>query len=114
MSSSAVIIMKKRNQWNTYIVIKKTDKVLPAHMVFENSELLSNELDNAALLQGEVMDEFDKLEEYVKQKIEPEESAEVASQNLIRNRYKDILPYDSNVVTLSTPTGKLISKMFNK
>ena len=78
-------------------------------MVFENSETLPDELDNAALLQGEVMDEFDKLEEYVKEKIDAEESTEVASKNLVRNRYKDILPYDSNLVTLATPTGKLIT-----
>ena len=98
------------NQRNTNITIKKTDKTLPAHLVFNNSESLQEELETAALLQGEVMDEFQKLEEYVKQEIEPEKSNEIASENLVRNRYSDILPYDSNVVPLSKPTGKLIRK----
>ena len=76
-------------------------------MIFDNSETLSDELDNAAFLQEEVMNEFEKLEEYVKEKIVPEENSGIASENLTRNRYRDILPYDSNLVTLSRPTGKL-------
>ena len=77
-------------------------------MIFEKIENLQDELDFAAVLQNEVMGEFQKLEEYVKQKIEPEESDEVACENLARNRYSHILPYNSNLVTLSKPTGKLI------
>ena len=61
-------------------------------MIFEKIENLQDELDFAAVLQNEVMGEFQKLEEYVKQKIEPEESDEVACENLARNRYSDILP----------------------
>ena len=91
VSASAIIMMRRRNQWIPHLVIKKTDKVLPAHMVFTNSETLSNELDTAALLQEGVMEEFEKLEEFVKQKIEPGETCEVGLKNLQRNRYKDIL-----------------------
>ena len=107
VSGIAAFIIKKKHQLRTALKIEKTDKVLPAHMVFENLEKLSDELDNAASLQEEVMNEFEKLEEYVKQEIEPEETAGIASENLTRNRYRDILPYDSNLVTLSRPSGKL-------
>ena len=34
------------------------------------------------------MNEFEKLEEYVKEEIEPNESAVIASENLTRNRYR--------------------------
>eukprot|EP00092_Neocalanus_flemingeri_P013363 GFUD01014407.1.p1 GENE.GFUD01014407.1~~GFUD01014407.1.p1 ORF type:complete len:362 (+),score=127.59 GFUD01014407.1:1586-2671(+) len=113
VSFSVVMFVKKKNQRKTNITIMKTDKKLPSHLVFRNSETLPDELDNAALLQGEVMDEFQKLEEYVKQQIEPEESYEVGSENLARNRYSDILPYDSNLVRLSEPTGSPKSNYIN-
>ena len=50
-------------------------------MVFDHSETLSDELDNAAFQQEEVMNELEKLEEYVKEKIVPEETAVIASEN---------------------------------
>ena len=111
VSASVAFIVKRRSEWIPSLVIKKTDKQLPAHMVFQNTDTLPDELDTAALLQQEVMDEFAKLEQFVAENIEPVETYETAEgENVSRNRYKDILPYDSNMVTLSRPTGKLISK----
>ena len=50
--------------------------------------------------------------QFVAEKIEPVENYEKGGgENISRNRYKDILPYDSNMVTLSRPTGKLIRKL---
>ena len=99
VSGIAAFVIKKKHQLRTNLKIEKTDKVLPAHMIFDNSETLSDELVNAAFLQDEVMNDFAKLEKFVKQEIEPEETTGIASENLMRNRYRDILPYDSNLVT---------------
>ena len=81
VSGIAAFVIKKKHQLRTNLKIEKTDKVLPAHMIFDNSETLSDELDNAAFQQEEVMNELEKLEEYVKEKIVPEETAVIASEN---------------------------------
>ena len=67
--------------------------------MFENSENLAFKLENAAILQGDIMDEFDKIENFAKANIYPKETNEVGLVDLARNRYKDVLPYDSNLVT---------------
>ena len=41
------VMMRRRNQWKPYLVIQKIDKLLPPHMVFNNSDKLCNELDSA-------------------------------------------------------------------
>ena len=99
------VINKRRNKWNPYISIKKPDQDLPPHLVFENSDNLHDELCSAVFLQSEVMEDFEKLEKYVKENIEIVENFKEASEHLVRNRYRNILPYDSNCVTLLKPTG---------
>ena len=67
------------------------------------------DVDSFAFLE-DVGKEFDKLEEHVKKEIQTEESYSIATENLARNRYKDISPYDFNLVTLSRTTGNKYQK----
>ena len=74
------------------------------------------DLDTAAALQGELGDEFKKLEMHVKNHIDDDETMEVAKSelNCRRNRYQDMVPYDSNLVVLSKETGKMkMSALYN-
>ena len=111
-----LFIIKKKLEQRRYIQytkIHESAKSLPAHMIFDNIDTLSHVLDNAAFHQDKVMEEFEILEEHVKKEVEAKESFDIACNNLGRNRYRDILPYDSNLVTLSRHTGFPKSTYFN-
>ena len=81
--------------------------LLPPHMIFHpnNGDFLED-IDTAAALQDEVADEFIMLEKFVRDKIDPNETFFIGSENMERNRYRDMLPYDSNLIELEKPTGK--------
>ena len=55
--------------------------------------------------------EFEELDKISREEIEPKETFKIATSPEVvknqRNRYKNILPFDSNVVMLDTPKGKL-------
>ena len=104
-----IIVAKIRNRTRSVVYHKiKTDSS-PSHIIFKNSETLPVDLDTAAALQGELGDEFKKLEMHVKNHIDDDETMEVAKSelNCRRNRYQDMVPYDSNLVVLTKETGEL-------
>ena len=70
---------------------------------------MPEDLDTAAALQEEIGEEYKKLEIHVRNHIDPDETTEIAKSELNsrRNRYQDMVPYDSNLVTLSKETGTL-------
>ena len=55
--------------------------------------------------------EFEKLNKISLEEIDPKETFTIATSPEVvknhRNRYKNILPFDSNVVMLDTPKGNL-------
>jgi hypothetical protein len=103
-----IISAKIKNRRSVVYHKIKTD-LSPSHIIFKNSETLPVDLDTAAALQGELGDEFKKLEMHVKSHIDDDETMEVAKSelNCRRNRYQDMVPYDSNLVVLTKETGEL-------
>ena len=83
--------------------------------VDKSSDDLLDDLDNMANSFEELQKEYKKIEDFVTQKIEPEESTSVASNEelMSRNRYRDLVPYDSNIVYLSQETGNPASTYIN-
>ena len=104
----AVIIAAKIKNRRSVVYHKIKTDFSPSHIIFKNSETLPEDLDTAAALQGEIGEEYKKLESHVQNHIGADETTEVSSSelNIGRNRYKSILPYDSNLVVLSKETGK--------
>ena len=103
-----IIAIKTKNRRSVVYHKIKTDSS-PSHIISKNSETLPVDLDTAAALQGELGDEFKKLEMHVKNHIDDDETMEVAKSelNCRRNRYQDMVPYDSNLVVLTKETGEL-------
>ena len=99
----AIYITKRRT------FVAHTDKTdgSPAHVVFQNTERLAEDLDTAAALQDDIREEYEKLENHARNHIDPKETTYLAKNevNLRRNRYKDIVPFDSNIVLLTKETG---------
>ena len=88
---------------------------LPNHMYVDKlSDNVVDDLDSIAH-SDELQDEYEKIEEFVTKYIEPEESVSVASaaEVMSRNRYRDLIPYDSNIVYLSQATGNPPSTYIN-
>ena len=56
--------------------------------------------------------EFQEIEEISRNEIVPAETFDVGKEicNADRNRYRDILPFDSNIVTLKKPEGQWYTK----
>lgn len=56
-------------------------------------------------------EEFEQLDKISREEIEPKQTFNLATSPEVvknqRNRYKNILPFDSNVVMLDTPKGNL-------
>ena len=93
----------------------KTD-VIPSHMyVDKTSDDVVADLDDMVTSVEEMQEEYRKIEEFVSRHIEPEESVSVASAGEVmsRNRYRDMIPYDSNIVYLSQETGNPPSTYIN-
>ena len=65
----------------------KTDTV-PSHMVFDKTDELMEDLDNAVASVDEIVEEFTSIEQFVDTYIEPQESVALASSNevMARNR----------------------------
>ena len=59
--------------------------------------------------------EFEKLESFVEHHINPGETRFIATseENLRRNRYQDMVPFDSNIVYLDYETGDPPSDYIN-
>ena len=59
--------------------------------------------------------EYEKLETFVQNHINSEETKSVArsDDNLRRNRYQDMVPFDSNIVYLKSESGYPPSKYIN-
>ena len=102
-----VIIAAKITNRRSVVNHKIKTGFSPSHIIFHNSETLPEDLDTAAALQEEIGEEYRKLETHVRNHIDPDETTEVAKSQLNshRNRYQDIVPYDSNLVLLSKETG---------
>ena len=83
--------------------------------VDKSSDDLLDDLDNIANSFEELQKEYKKIEDFVTRHIEPEESVSVASsaEVMSRNRYRDMIPYDSNIVYLSQETGNPASTYIN-
>ena len=83
--------------------------------VDKSSDDLVADLDDMTTSFEEMQDEYKKIEDFVTQNIEPEESVSVASSEgeMSRNRYRDLIPYDSNIVYLSQETGNPASTYIN-
>ena len=89
---------------------------IPSHMyVDKSSDDLVADLDDMTTSYEEMQDEYKKIENFVTKHIEPEESVSVASSDEVmsRNRYRDMIPYDSNIVYLSQETGNPASTYIN-
>ena len=65
----------------------KTDTI-PSHMVFDKTDELMEDLDNAVASVDEIVEEFTSIEQFVDTYIEPQESVALASNNevMARNR----------------------------
>lgn len=95
---------------------ENSDTTFPTHMyVDKSSDDLLDDLDNMANSIEELQEEYKKIENFVSQNIEPEESVSVAGAEEVmpRNRYRDLIPYDSNIVYLSQATGNPASTYIN-
>ena len=57
-------------------------------------------------MQEELLKEFDEIDAYTTNTVEPNESIKEGQKHTERNRYKTVLSYDSNRISLSKPTGK--------
>ena len=59
--------------------------------------------------------EFDNLEAFVQNHINSRETTSVATsdENMRRNRYRDMVPFDSNIVYLDWESGNPLSKYIN-
>ena len=93
----------------------KTDTI-PTHMYVDKlSEDLVADLDDMTASYDEIQDEYRKIEDFVTKHIEPKESVSVASaaEVMSKNRYRDMIPYDSNIVYLSQETGDPASTYIN-
>ena len=88
---------------------------IPNHMyVDKSSDDVVDDLDSLAHSE-ELQEEYEKIEDFVTKYIEPKESVSVASieELMPRNRYRDLIPYDSNIVYLSQATGNPPSTYIN-
>ena len=83
---------------------EEDDGLLPNHFEFEKTKTLGIGLQYATNNTDEVTKEFDALEAYVRNNI-TRETCDTARNNYKRNRYQDVLPFDSNIVKLQTSTG---------
>ena len=89
-------------------VVEKIDHhLVPSHMAVKKGEHLSEDINNLANKVEEVIEEFRTLEEYAKARITNNEETTIAlsEENLKKNRYKDMVPFNSNIVKLSKPSG---------
>ena len=108
----------------------KTEIVPPHIIIRKSSEYTLHDLDTAASAIKEIKKEFEVLEDYVDNHITNgvgkqifrsfnyfayfiQESVIVAEENMRRNRYRDMLPFDSNIVYLSEETGNPGSTYIN-
>ena len=97
---------KRRN------VIKVTvdHGAVPSHMFIEKTEHLTEDLDNTAAEVDRVITEFDILEDFVDVHVTKNKKITIGLNeevgNLKKNRYKDMVPFDDNIVTLSKPSGQ--------
>ena len=59
--------------------------------------------------------EFENLEAFVQNHINSRETTSVATsdENMRRNRYRDMVPFDSNIVYLDWESGNPLSKYIN-
>ena len=105
----------------------------PSHIIINKTENISEDLDKAASLQvrnilkillfiyvqvsfqDEHEREYEKLETFVQKHINPGETTFVAKteENVRRNRYLDMLPFDSNIVYLRSDAGFPPSRYIN-
>ena len=83
-------------------------EVSPSHIIFQNIETLAEDLDTAAAQQDDIIEEYNKFEGRVKMFIDSNQTTHSAKSelNLSRNRYHDVVPFDSNLVFLLTETGE--------
>ena len=110
----AKVMYKRRKPQIKYTKIKT--QTIPSHMYVEkSSDDLVADLDDMTTSFDEMQDEYNKIEDFVTRHIEPEESVSVASaaEVMSRNRYRDMIPYDSNIVYLSQETGNPASTYIN-
>ena len=110
MAFVAVVLASKIGNRGTVNYSFRTD-FAPSHIIFHNTDTLSEDLDTAAALQDEIHEEYKKLEAYAWNHIESYETSIVAKSDLNnrRNRHQDIVPYDSNLLTLSRKTGSIMN-----
>ena len=111
MAFVVVILAAKIRNRRTVVNHSFRTDFAPSHIIFHNRETLSEDLDTAAALQDEIHEEYKKLEAYARNHIESYETSIVAKSdsNNRRNRHQDIVPYDSNLLTLSRKTGSIMS-----
>ena len=104
VGTGAFIFKKRRN------VVTRTIKTerSPSHIIFQNIETLAEDLDTAAAQQDDIIEEYNKFEGCVKIFIDSNQTTHSAKSelNLSRNRYHDVVPFDSNLVFLLTETGE--------
>ena len=99
-------IYRRRN------VIKMTvdHSTVPSHMIIEKTEHLSEDLDNTSAEVDRVITEFNMLEEFVAAHVDKHKQITIGLDeeigNLKKNRYRDMVPFDDNIVTLSKPSGE--------
>ena len=107
-------VYKKRDPQIKYREIK-TDTI-PTHMYVDKfSNDIVADLDDMYTSYEEMQDDFRKIEDFFTKHIEPNESVSVANADEVmsRNRYRDMIPYDSNIVYLSQETGDPASTYIN-
>ena len=94
--------------WNLVYFIN----LVPQHIIIRKSEFIVDDIDT---LSEDAVEEYNTLENFIVQHIDTERTTDISLSelNLKRNRYKDMVPFDSNIVFLSTPTGQPPSDYIN-
>ena len=86
--------------------------LVPQHIIIRKSEFIVDDIDT---LSEDAVEEYKTLENFIVQHVDTERTTDISLSelNLKRNRYKDMVPFDTNIVFLSTPTGQPPSDYIN-
>ena len=113
---------EKKNQTVKYTKLARTKtrrvttrkKDEPHFSVIKGSKE-QDHLEYICNLQEEVIDEFYKADKFAKRVLAPKETTKTGTlpENQKRNRYIDMVPFDSNIVNLQINTGTIVYYRYN-
>eukprot|EP00092_Neocalanus_flemingeri_P028210 GFUD01030634.1.p1 GENE.GFUD01030634.1~~GFUD01030634.1.p1 ORF type:complete len:437 (-),score=90.14 GFUD01030634.1:394-1647(-) len=104
-----VIYLIRTKQIRIIFPVKKSEvmNIIPKNTnynIFKKDSFLQENLARA-IDSDTLKKEYNNIGAIVQEKIYPTMTFNIANANKDRNRYKDMVPYDNNIVTLETKTG---------